>query len=528
MRAPQDQRAAGYVLPATALLIVPLLVFAALAVDVGGWTVEANRAQAAADAAALAGAPLLPDNTKATQAAEYVAAQNGYVDGVDGTDVSVEFPGNQSIRVVITVESELYYSGVVLDSPVTIGRFADAKALSPVGLSSPTNVLGFGPYSLDSSPVSNYWILENNECSVAHWGDIKAARYLSSPWCGAGLGLPENPEFKGRTDGRDGGYFYVVKIPSGMKVSSRLYIFDPGKCPGYGSKPADGSWNRPDGEGTTLEFRQWSTNNSPLVPTDDFAVTGWFRYDDCAADLPYLATSWTDQTDGWTATNFMFPPNTSGDTEYHLIQTRTLAATVRGWNHYSFWVRPDDGTTSCLTIGSDSCPSIGAETWAPTQSQGAVVGDPMELFLAEVGPEHAGRVMTVRLWDPGEGMNNIQVIDPLGESLDFTWTSDDTLNYAGSNPHDLCAGKPCLYLDPTFSGYPAKLSNPGWGNHWRFNGRVVNLNVELDDQVDFPAYATSPNGFWFRIRFEPTPTNLAREWASFGVSIGGDPIRLTD
>lgn len=32
----------GYIIPATALLLIPIVIFIALAVDVGGWTVTAN------------------------------------------------------------------------------------------------------------------------------------------------------------------------------------------------------------------------------------------------------------------------------------------------------------------------------------------------------------------------------------------------------------------------------------------------------------------------------------------------------
>ena len=45
----------------TALLLVPLLAFAGLAVDVGGWYARGTQLQRAADAAALAGAALMPD-----------------------------------------------------------------------------------------------------------------------------------------------------------------------------------------------------------------------------------------------------------------------------------------------------------------------------------------------------------------------------------------------------------------------------------------------------------------------------------
>ncbi|MEM8922855.1 MAG: pilus assembly protein TadG-related protein [Actinomycetota bacterium] len=519
---------AGYVVPMTALLLVPLMLFSALAVDVGGWTVQANDLQSAADAAALAGAALLPEEAKASAVAREVAGLNGYTDGVDDTTIVVEYPDSTTIRVVITHPADRYFSGVVNDSPLYITRYAEASSLSAVGIGSPTNVLGFGPYSLGGSPPANYWMLENNDCSTAHWGDIRAARYLSSPWCGDGRSLPLNPAWKRATDGRTGGYFYRVEIPPGLTTTSRLMIMDPGKCPGYGSKPADGQWSGAANTGTIMEWRRWDANATPLITSDETPITGWWGSTECLADLPYPSTSWTDQSEGWTETPFVFPANTTGETEYHLIQSRVLESTRQGWNHHSLWVRPDNGVLTCSTIGTSDCPTISAEDWIPTQASGTVAGDPMLLYLADAGPEYAGRIMQVKLWDPGEGMDNIQVIDPLGNALDFTWESDDTVNHGSTNPSDDCSGNPCLDLDPDFASYPPKLTNPGWGNHWRFNGRLVTLNVPLDSQVDFPAYAASGNGYWFQIRFQPRPGNVAREWASFSVGMSGDPIRLTD
>ncbi|MEM9134020.1 MAG: pilus assembly protein TadG-related protein [Actinomycetota bacterium] len=521
-------REGGYVLPMSALLLVPMMIFAALAVDVGGWTVQANRAQAAADAAALAGAPLLPDQGAATTVARDIATLNGFAHGVDGVTVDVQFPDAVSVRVVVNTPGERYLSDLISTTPVDISRYAEATALSPVGIGSPTNVLGFGAYSLGGSPPANYWILENNDCQIGHYGDLKAAQYLASPWCGTGLGLPENPFWKRASTGRDGGYFFEVAIPPGVTTTSRLMIFDPGKCPGYGTKPADGHWNKGDDQGTRLRWRQWDTNATPLIADDDTPVSSWWESDECANDLPYPSNSWTDTTQGWTSTPFVFPPNTTGEVETHLVQSMVHDSTRLGWNHYSYWVRPDSGSATCSSIGVDTCPTISAVDWIPTRASGATAGDPMELFLADVGPEYAGRHMQVQLWDVGEGMDNIQVLDPLGNSLDFTWSSDDSVNHAPTNPSDTCSGNPCLWLDPGFSGYAPKLTNAGWGNHWRFNGRVMTLSVPLDTQVDFPAYAASGNGYWFSIRFQPTASKTAREWASFSVGMSGDPIRLTD
>ena len=501
----------GYILITAALLMIPLMIFAALSTDVGAWVVQANRAQNAADAAALAGAIYLPSEQHAFDAASQVAEMNGFVDGVDGASVDMEITDTGALRVEIGDQSDLFFSSVVLDDQIALTRAAEAEGLPPIGMGSPTNVLGFGPYSLDGSEVSRYWLAEGNDCIAPHHGDIKGARYETAGFCSSGVN--PNPRWKRATDGRKGGYFYVVTVPPGMTQSSRLMVLDPGLCPPYGSKYGE--------KNTTLSFRQWSSSGTAVASDDDVPVTGWWQSDDCLEDLPYPSTAWVDQTQGWTETPFVFPPNTTGEPETHLIQTMVGDATRKGMNYYAFWVRPDGGGTSCTTIGTDSCATIGAEDWVSISGRGDVPGQPADIYLAEVGPENQGLTLDVSIWDVGEGMRSIQVLDPNGEPLDFTWESDDP-TYGMNNPSNACSGKPCLRLYPNNKSFPPK--KPGWGLSWKFSGRLVTLSVPLDTQVDYTSY----DDYWFQVRYNPPSGDLASDLASFSVSLGGAPVRLVD
>ncbi len=547
----------GYIFPATAILLIPIVIFIALSVDVGGWVVSGNRVQAAADAGALAAAAHLPDQLEATATAHELAAANGYVNGVDGVTVIVTYPNSTVVRVSIEAPADRFFSTIVHTGVMSVTRYAEATSLSPVRMGSPTNVLGFGPYSLAGEQPANYWLLENNDCSPAHFGDLKAARYMVAPWgLGCNSSTPsggQSPNWKRRTEGRDGGYFYMVTIPPNLTDTSRLMIFDPGRCAQFDSKPTDQHFNHPrnrdanpnNDRGTVLEWRMWDTNQTPLITSDDSPMAishpdvdadGWFSSDECAEDLIGNPTTWHDKTVGWTETPFVFPANTSGEPETYLIQTRVLVSTARGWNYHGYWIRPDNGVTACTSIGeavgSETCPTISAEDWIPTGARGAAIGDPMDLYLAEVGPEHAGRTLNISIWDAGEGMHNIQVIDPSGNTMDFEWEAD---GYGSGNLPDYgqCGNDthgdpiPCLWLDPANTSYPPRVTGNGWSSHYRFNGRIVTLTVPLDSQADFAAYPFSGHGYWFRIRFSPTASRVATEWATFAVHLGGDPIRLT-
>ncbi len=59
-------------------MIIPLMAFAALAVDVGSWYARTTEMQKAADAAALAGVVWAPDYSKARTVAAKTLTDNGF------------------------------------------------------------------------------------------------------------------------------------------------------------------------------------------------------------------------------------------------------------------------------------------------------------------------------------------------------------------------------------------------------------------------------------------------------------------
>src|SRR5690349_4242481 len=78
LRARDDR---GYALIMTALLLVPLMVMTAFAVDVGAWYAQSTRIQRAADAASLAGVPYVATNLNLARELAYdAAAANGFTD----------------------------------------------------------------------------------------------------------------------------------------------------------------------------------------------------------------------------------------------------------------------------------------------------------------------------------------------------------------------------------------------------------------------------------------------------------------
>ncbi len=542
MRPPQR----GYILPTTAILLIPLMLFAALAVDFGAWTVQAGQLQNAADAAALAGAPYLPRLDDAREAAEEAAAANGFTQGV-----TISFPNDLTIEVSVAADAQTYFSSFALDTfPIT--RTAGATAVAPITMGSPTNVLGHGPHELGNGiGASQYFIGFNGECQLGHYGDIGAATYLTNSRCGTENGL--NPYRRlnnaGTLERRSAGHFLIVEMPPGAQPSA-LWVFDPGsECTGwaYGGaviKPADQGY-------TEISWQQWHDNNTVANQADDYPIGAPWSSDDCGYDIEFAETggaSHSDWTRGWSRTPFEFPANNSSEIRRYLIEPiarNGRGNTAEGFNYHSYWVRPHGSTRACSTIRDETCPTIGAESWlvaaargpsAPVNETSSTIDRSMDLYLAEISPRHQSKNLEVLLWDPGEGMDNIQILDPYGKPVNFTWTSNHPDDASQAHPTETCTAGPDRPAWPAqYQGQPAPCLKvyetrsprfPSWGRQrWRFDGTVVRVSIPLtvENGIDLASYSNS----WFSLRFMPRAGGELREWASFSVQVTGDPIRLS-
>ncbi|MEL7208706.1 MAG: hypothetical protein AAGK32_10825, partial [Actinomycetota bacterium] len=122
---------------------------------------------------------------------------------------------------------------------------------------------------------------------------------------------------------------------------------------------------------------------------------------------------------------------------------------------------------------------------------------PAEFYLAEVSDAHVGKKMVLELWDPAEGMSFLQVLDPSGNPVEFTWRTvdDDGLYALPSASAAGCGtpGGPCL--DVSGAG---QQPGPNRVNNGTFNDRLVEITVDLP--TSFAAY---PDRFW-RLRYVPT------------------------
>lgn len=150
----QATRDDGVAVVLVALMVIPLVLFAAIGVDVAAWHSRVSYLQKSADAAATAGSVWMPNITKATEVALDTLEMNGLVDGVDDVTVTVgEGASPTSLRVVVTDNSAKRYLSQMIGGDQVLSRAAEAEYFLPLPLGSPLNYFG-GDQAKTARPVT--------------------------------------------------------------------------------------------------------------------------------------------------------------------------------------------------------------------------------------------------------------------------------------------------------------------------------------------------------------------------------------
>lgn len=217
---------------------------AAIGVDTAQWYLEQQRVQKAADAAALAGVPFLPQNFDgAKERALEVAARNGYDDDSPDVEVVVE-QGELASILNVTISSDVRnsFGAAIGVRSTTIRAFASADYQGPAPMGSPCNTFGNEPSAgyrdplgaplgtaRGSNPFANcssnpqFWaMVEGPEVDKVQ-GDRYQTRPCSSSStntfrCAGGKNSEYDPN----------GYFFTVKVAeAAMGTPVTIQLYDP-------------------------------------------------------------------------------------------------------------------------------------------------------------------------------------------------------------------------------------------------------------------------------------------------------------
>lgn len=482
---PRTRREHGYTMVMTALLLVPLMGFTGFAIDIGGWYATGARLQRSADAAALAGAALMPDFSTAQAVATATAKKNGYATGGEIT-VTVTRLGERKIKVTIADSKvDQYFSQLFIKS-FSISRSAVAEFVLPVPLGSPENYFG----NLALNPILT------DPSQPGLWGNIHGPktpngngdRYGAGCRPSEGCSSPTNVEYRGF-------YIYQLDIPTGSSAVS-VDLYDAGLYPKTNQQTDTGDVDYTPGSGTvTTTWGMYGPDTSLLDYNDATPLAGQCNAGPGALTLPQDTTA-SPYSSQW-ATLCQLTTPVPGR---YLIKVAT-SGTGSGANRYSIRAIASSGTQPRLSAFGDMSMFNNQLTVNPN------------FYLAQVDQIHAGKTFLVSLYDPGEiAVPNakMQILDPSG-SVASTCTVTVFNNPTDSTPASTSTNSPCSILTTNSTGGAL------------FNGKLLSIAIKIPTTY-------SCTVCWWKVRYDlgGATSGTPNDTTTWSATIKGDPVHLVN
>jgi hypothetical protein len=504
----------GYILAMMGMLMIPLVVMAAFAVDLGAWYASASKLQRTADAASLAGVVYLPNQGSAEAAAQAVLTANGYTG-----PVSYAYPNNNQMQVRLQQAGRQYLSKIVFNG-ITLKRDATAEFNKPVPLGSPANSFGNVPGSV----AAGIWGAINGPYTGHNQGDAFTTKCLGTTSGGSTTYTPtstcdnlSNPNGAQNPDYKPDGYLYAVDVPA-SRIGSPMtvQVFDPiGKSGGPASDQVTGTF--------TTEFQLFDSDGSDVT----VSLAQPFNNVNCTGGGPgrlEVASNVADDSPYRTwYTLCTFTPTKSGIHPLRVKSSNIPGVTDNGAGVNDFSLRATfassgaQATVYALNDMSIYSPSANA----PTESGNTI----SRFYLANIGAEHAGKTLVVDLFDPGDGSCNSPCT---GFTLQFRGPPGGAPNAV---PGDSGASTACNYNStPSSTIGPATPStsstctittkNPGGG------GGIYD-NAYLRVRIQLPTTYNCTTDCWWSVKYNYS-TGSSTDRTVWRIQVIGDPVHLVD
>jgi hypothetical protein len=461
----------------TALLLIPLLAFAGLAVDVGGWYARGAQLQRAADAAALAGAALMPDFTAAQAESVATARKNGFQ---TGGSITVSVTQRDERRIAVTVEDtnvRRYFSSLFM-STMTIARTATAEFVLPVPLGSPENYFGNDPITPPAAGQPGLWGNIHGTGTTNISGDRYSAGCRPNPNCSP----KTNVEYRGW-------YLYAIDVPPGAGTVN-IDAFDAGLYDRGGDEQLETGDRRYSTAGTTTTWSVTGPDTTLMDSTDATAPSG------CPAVVINEGANPTTYKNLWA----------------------TLCTVSSGAIPVRYWLKvqtsgPGDGANR-YSVRATSTGAVKATLSAfhdMSMFNNQLSVNP-NFYLAKVDPIHKGKTFLISLYDPGEINTkdaHMEVIDPSGAVVSTCQVS------TFANPTDLSASNVTTLSPCSVQTTDATTATA------LYNGKLLSIEVKLPTTY-------SCSFCWWKIRYNlgPTPAGKPADTTTWSAAIKGDPVHL--
>lgn len=533
----------GYFAILAITMFVTLFGLTAFAVDVGNWYVTGQKAQKAADAAALAGVPSLPgDQTSAFSTAQKYSKTNGFDNADANTVVTTGIDGTPTrLRVTVTTTVDNVFGGLFGINKTTITRSAVADFAGPVPMGSPCNEFGNDPESTgfkstNCADAGQFWANVGSPAANKRSGDAYQNNVCTSGDDGC-VGTTTNNDYD------PNGYFYTLTLTEPVS-NLTIQAFDPAlidvgdNCDLAAAKLPTAAGLGSKAVVSNPSVRYAAGSSSPFCTGDiRFGGTGQVSTQFTIRKTggnPWDPTSYPIATES-TCTPKTFP-GFSGDLSRALDKTitsgsgqrfdATVAANFRQWvpictltsapaGTYMVQVKTN-GTGNDLGNGHNrfGLRAFGSSSTAKDKMYFAAYNKmaiyanlpsaTTIFYLAKVPTGSGGQILNVRLFDVGDsaGTGTISVLAPADSNVTFK-------NCTGLGP-----------VSGTLSSCSIQANSSTHQGKWQTIAVPIPSNYTCDD--------ASATGCWVKLKYAYGSGNQPNDTTSWSASIEGDPVRLVE
>ncbi len=303
-------------------------------------------------------------------------------------------------------------------------------------------------------------------------------------------------------------YNYAVEFPAGSS-NGAIWVYDAGFCDGTTQAGTGENWTVGGTNGNSTRqpisayFDVYNTNNTLANTSDDALVAGSgssFRrlsyqdyriygalgqstasgVGDCSSQSWHFG--WTQIASGLSGGIYRVHTYSTDATSLNDQDDSTAL------NAFAFYANATGGTPRIYGVGA-------MEAYVRLPG-----GQASEFYLAQIEAAHAGKTMTIQLWDPGDTGSlsaNLQILQPTGSG--FTPAS---FNYQGVRGTTASAASSCNGLSGT--GVTSVTTNTGGTS--LYNGCWLSIDIALPTHVLRPRTTRSP--------VSPAGGRSATRWAA--------------
>ncbi len=387
------------------------------------------------------------------------------------------------------------------------------------------------PNPIDASRSPGFWAAVEGPQTRAYQGDAYSTRCYTSSSCTS----DQNAMYL-QPANVDRGFWYVVKIPVGLSGTVNLNVFDATYIAGTtqqnaGDRSLDGGGNFP------TQFQVWRQNNA-LDFTDRAPVFAG------APNTSNGSCNWSVGQDASFKAQWRNLCNlTVSPGELYLINVQTTGTTGGGVNGYAL---------EAVAGGSHAnSPQPALYAYASMGMQNNNFCEPIPctpppatFYLAEVGPQYAGRTLVMELWDSGDVAGGTAWMYPMMPATTSTNPGNPNLpkpvipvptadcSYtADANPNARISGTSgteYLTAQPSDSGTQCGIQTSTGASLARFNGEWLRIRIDIPPDYTCTVGVnpeTSGGSCWWGIRY--VFGGSANDVTTWQARIEGNPVHLT-